>query len=186
MTRYYILVTWVPRVNPRIDWYGGVVLLLQERSKYPRLMVRTPKAETSNLRSHIDYRVEELDVPNSDAAAANRVNSHPAGAIYLYLYLGRSGPNLEPGTMRVHVTNGPQNGLNIGRKVGPRPESWRRWVLGSVHACFQAVHAANTYRPRFQVRIRPSYVYIFVLMSRLMWAVMISIFISISMSIYSS
>ena len=33
--------------------------------------------------------------------------------------LGRSGLNLEPGTMRVNVTNGPRNGLNIGRKVGP-------------------------------------------------------------------
>jgi len=49
-------------------------------------------------------------------------------------YIGRSGPNLEPGTMRVHVTNGPRNGLNIGRRVGPCPGSRRRWVLGSVHA----------------------------------------------------
>jgi len=48
--------------------------------------------------------------------------------------LGRSGPNLEPGTMRVYVTNGPRNGLNIGRKVSLCPGSWRRWVLGSVHA----------------------------------------------------
>jgi len=29
-------------------------------------------------------------------------------------------------------------------------------VLGSVHASSQAVHAAKTYRPRFQVRARPS------------------------------
>ena len=62
------------------------------------------------------------------------------------------GPNLEPGTMRVHVTNGRRNGLNIGRKVGPFVGSRRRWVLGSVHAFSQAVHAANTYGPRFQVR----------------------------------
>jgi len=60
--------------------------------------------------------------------------------------------------MRGYVTNGPRNGLNIGRKVGPCPGSRRRWVLGSVHAIFQAAHAANTYRPRFQVRTRPSYV----------------------------
>jgi len=29
--------------------------------------------------------------------------------------------NLEPGTMRVYVTNGPRNGLNIGGNVGPCP-----------------------------------------------------------------
>jgi len=66
------------------------------------------------------------------------------------------GHNLEPGTMHVYVANGPRNGLNIGRKVGPCPESRRRWVFGSVHTLSQAVHAANTYRPRFQVRARPS------------------------------
>jgi len=66
-------------------------------------------------------------------------------------HLGRSGPNLEPGTMRVYVTIGSRNGLHIGRKVGPCPGSQRRWVLGSGHAFSQAVHAANTYRPRFQV-----------------------------------
>jgi len=56
--------------------------------------------------------------------------------------------------MRGYISNGPQNGLNIGRKVGLCPGSRRRWVLGSVHACYQAVYAANTYRPRFQVRTR--------------------------------
>jgi len=70
--------------------------------------------------------------------------------------LGRSGPNLEPGTMRVYVTNGPRNGLNIGRKVGPCPGSRRRWVLGSVRVFSQAFHAANTYRPRCQVKTRAS------------------------------
>ena len=30
-------------------------------------------------------------------------------------------------------------------------------MLGSVHAFSQAVHAANTYRPWFQVRARPPY-----------------------------
>jgi len=71
--------------------------------------------------------------------------------------IGRSGPYLEPGTMRVHVTNGPRNGFNIGRKVGPCPRNRRRWVLCSVHAFPQAVYAANTNRPRFQLRTRPSY-----------------------------
>jgi len=68
----------------------------------------------------------------------------------------RSGPNLESGTMRVYITNGPRNGLNIGRKVSPCPGSRRRWVLGSVHALSQPVHAAETYRHRFQVKARPS------------------------------
>jgi len=71
--------------------------------------------------------------------------------------LRRSGPNLEPRTMRVYLTNGPRNGLNIGSKVGACPGSRRRWVFVSVYAVSQAAHAANTYRPRFQVRARPSY-----------------------------
>jgi len=59
--------------------------------------------------------------------------------------------------MRVHVTNGPRNGLNIGRKFGPCSGDRRQWVLGSVHAFSQAVHATDSYRPRLQVRARPSY-----------------------------
>jgi len=31
----------------RLEWYGGVFLLLQQRSKHPREMVITPKASTS-------------------------------------------------------------------------------------------------------------------------------------------
>jgi len=42
------------------------------------------------------------------------------------------GPNLEPGTVRVYVIHGSQNGLNIGRTVGPCTITRRRWVLGSV------------------------------------------------------
>jgi len=42
--------------------------------------------------------------------------------------VGRSGPNLEPGTVPVYVTNGPRNGLNIGRKVGPLP--WKPETVG--------------------------------------------------------
>jgi len=33
----------------RLDWYGGVFLLLQQRSKHPREMVVTPKASSSLL-----------------------------------------------------------------------------------------------------------------------------------------
>jgi len=72
----------------------------------------------------------------------------------------RSGPNLEPGTMRVYVANSSRNGLNIGRKVGPCPGTRRRWVLGSVQASSQAIHAAITDRPRFEVKARPSYMYV--------------------------
>ena len=78
------------------------------------------------------------------------------GSCAIEIQIGRSGPNLEPGTMRVYVTNGPRNGLDIGTKVGPCPGSKRRWVLGSVHAFSQAVHAANANRPKFQVRTCPS------------------------------
>jgi len=70
--------------------------------------------------------------------------------------VGRPGANLELGTMRVNVTNGRRDGLSIGRKVGPCLGNRRRCVLGGVHAFVLAVHAANTYRPRFQVRARPS------------------------------
>ena len=72
--------------------------------------------------------------------------------------IGRSGPNLEHETMRVYLTNGPRNGLNIGRKVGPYPGSRRRWVLDSAYAFSQAVYATNPYRLRFQVRTRLSYI----------------------------
>jgi len=50
----------------------------------------------------------------------------------------RAGPNLEPGTVRVYVTNGRRNGLNIARKVGPSPGNRRRWVMGSVYILSQA------------------------------------------------
>jgi len=96
-------------------------------------------------------------VPRSELRLAKspKMTRHPFSERAVHL-VGRSGPNLEPGTMRVYLTNGPQNGLNIDRKVGPFPGSRRRWVLSSVHAVSQALHAENTYRPRFQVRTRPS------------------------------
>ena len=37
------------RTKVRLDWYEGVFLLLQQRSKHPREMVITPKASTSLL-----------------------------------------------------------------------------------------------------------------------------------------
>jgi len=35
--------------------------------------------------------------------------------------VGRSGPNLEPGTVGDDVNTGSQNGLTISRKAGPCP-----------------------------------------------------------------
>jgi len=49
---------------------------------------------------------------------------------FYYIDVGRAGPDLEPGTVRGYVTNGPRNGLNIGGKVGSSPGGRRRWVLG--------------------------------------------------------
>jgi len=65
---------------------------------------------------------------------------------------GRSGPCLKPETVRVYISNGSQNGLTIGRKVGLCPGTRRLWVLGSNQSISQAAHAANTRRFRFQVR----------------------------------
>ena len=53
--------------------------------------------------------------------------------------------------MRGYAMNDPRSGLNIGRKVGPRPVGRRRWVLGSGHAVSQALHAANTTVPGFRL-----------------------------------
>jgi len=61
--------------------------------------------------------------------------------------VGRSDPNLEHGTMRVCVTNGPRNGLNIGRRVGLRPGSRRRWVFGLVCMPFLSSRASRKHVP---------------------------------------
>ena len=70
----------------------------------------------------------------------------------------RVGPNLEPGTMRVYLMHGTRNGLNIGRKVGPCPIARRLWGLGNAQAVDQLVNCVCTQRPRFQVRVHPSYI----------------------------
>ena len=57
--------------KPRFAWYGGVFLLLQQRSKHPRGMVTTPKASTSQWA----YTCRS----NTDAYFPQ--------SIYLYLYL---------------------------------------------------------------------------------------------------
>jgi len=83
--------------------------------------------------------------------AASRSSTIPCGSKREAGLVGRSGPNLEPGTMRVYVSNGRRNGLEIGWKVGLYPGGRKRWVLGSIHAFFQAVHAANHTVPGFRL-----------------------------------
>jgi len=80
-------------------------------------------AARRNHNAPADAAVER--VPPAGAATTNTA----AGPCLAHV--GRSGPNLEPGTMRVYVTNGPRNGLNIGKKIGPCSGSRRRgcWVL---------------------------------------------------------
>ena len=83
----------------------------------------------------------------------NVVRSHVPSPAWMWQlsWLGRSGPNLEPGTMRVYVTNGQRNGSNIGRKAGPCPGSQRRWVLGSVHAFFKPFMPQTHIVPGFRL-----------------------------------
>jgi len=59
----------------------------------------------------------------ASSSGPRRVSSVRVSFFYFFVSngIGRLGPNLEPGTMRVYATNGPRNGLNIGGKVGPRP-----------------------------------------------------------------
>jgi hypothetical protein len=71
--------------------------------------------------------------------------------------LGRSGPNLEPGTVRVYVINGLIHGLNTtehppspGYRAGPD-------LPTNVQAVSRAVSYVNTHRPRSQVRVNPTF-----------------------------
>ena len=63
---------------------------------------------------------------------SNYVPTHPprflVQATPRLIQLGRSGPNLEPRSVRAYVINGARNGLHIDGKVGPCPRTRRRWV----------------------------------------------------------
>ena len=60
-----------------------------------------------------------------NSKTTTRSRKGQAGCIYNNAFdrLGRSGPNLEPGTVVICVINGSRNGLNMERKVGLCPET---------------------------------------------------------------
>ena len=70
--------------------------------------------------------------------------------------LGRSGPNLKPGTVRVCGMRGLRTGMHTTQHP-PSPIS-RAWndPPTNVQAVSRAVCYVNTHRPRIQVRARPS------------------------------
>jgi len=70
-----------------------------------------------------DARCEQVAAMHGVYSALSAIFLDALGGCFqgAHSILGRSGPNLEPGTMRVYVTSGPRNGLHIGRKVGPCP-----------------------------------------------------------------
>ena len=76
------------------------------------------------------------------------------------LLLGRSGPNLKPGTVRVCGMRGLRKGMHTTTQHPPFPAS-RAWTdpPTNVQAVSRAVRYVNTHRPRFQVSARPSYCY---------------------------
>jgi len=75
------------------------------------------------------------------------------------LYLGRSGPNLKPGTVCVC---GLRNGMNTTQRP-PSPASRAGTdPPTNVQAVSRAVRYVNTHRPRFQIRARSSYLSIYV------------------------
>ena len=51
----------------RLEWYGGVFLLLQQHSKHPREMIITPKAST------LTFALTCPSVPNSSSLASYTV-----------------------------------------------------------------------------------------------------------------
>ena len=71
--------------------------------------------------------------------------------------VGRSGPNLKPGTVCVWRMSGLRNGMNTTQH-SPSPASRAGTDLPTnVQAVSRAVRYVNTHRPRFQVnRAQPS------------------------------
>ena len=67
-----------------LEWYWGVCLLLQQRSKHPREMFITPKASTSNL-SILTTSARPSRAWSSCLAAS----AWPSAVIYAYIYMYR-------------------------------------------------------------------------------------------------
>jgi len=68
----------------RLEWYGGVFLLLRQRSKHPREMVITPKASTSKKFSAAHWQGWR------GVRRRRRRDRACAYAYYRYRYLARS------------------------------------------------------------------------------------------------
>jgi len=72
--------------------------------------------------------------------------------------IGRSVPDLKPGTVRVCGMRGLKKGMHTSQH--PPPPASRAWTDPpiNVQAVSRAVRYVNTHRPRFQIRARPSYI----------------------------
>jgi len=90
----------------RLEWYGGVFLLLQQRSKHPREIVVTPKASTSLLRSKsaryevVTRRPAERNWNRGDLGAENLLPIAPSPPVLSYIttrrHIGWGGPSTGP------------------------------------------------------------------------------------------
>jgi len=79
-----------------------------------------------------------------------------AAGLKLRLGVGRSGPNLKPGTVCVCGMSGLRRGIHTTQHP-PSPASGAGTDLSTnVQAVLQAVRCVHTHRHRFQVRARPS------------------------------
>jgi len=80
--------------KPWLEWYGGVFLLLQQRSKHPREMIITPKASTL---SFVVQRVNPVAISQEDEARA--LNPHPSvPCLQVYWIRVRVTPDPNPNT----------------------------------------------------------------------------------------
>ena len=106
-----------------------------------------------------DIAVTAISVP----AVTDRLNQTQAvghsicGLCVPRSRLGRSGPNLKPGTVRVCGMRGLRKGMNTAQHP-PSPAS-RAWTdpPTNVQAVSRAVRYVNTHRLRFQIRARSYY-----------------------------
>jgi len=65
----------------RLEWYGGVFLLLQQRSKHPREMVITSKASTSHFIVNISPSPVISSSPTNAEVEGATTNSEVKGAL---------------------------------------------------------------------------------------------------------
>jgi len=87
----------------------------------------------------------------------NRIPYSFPRSAYSTCRVGRSGPNLQPKTVCVCGIGGLRKGMHTTQH--PPSSASRAWTdpPTNVQAVSRAVRYANTHRPRFQIRARPSY-----------------------------